>query len=198
MTTVEGGMICVQNEKLYNLLRAKRSHGLSREMLPAYRADIQEKYPDVDPTFLFPTKGYNFRNVETGAVLGRVQLKKLDSWNEQRSKNYALFREEMIDRPWFDTLPKADGNSAMTLPFHCKDPEIAAELKKFLQLIGIETRPFLVGNLLRQPFMEDYTSLIDLPNSERMHTHSFYIGNNHFIKEGDIKELSKVLDKCGY
>jgi CDP-6-deoxy-D-xylo-4-hexulose-3-dehydrase len=188
----------VQEEKLYNLLRAKRSHGLSREMLPSYRVEIQEKYPDVDPTFLFPTKGYNFRNVETGAVLGRVQLKKLDSWNEQRSKNYALFRKEMMRRPWFDTLPEPTGNSAMTLPFHCKDAETAAEIKKFLQLIGIETRPFLVGNLLCQPFMEDYKSLIPLPNSERMHTHSFYIGNNHFIKEADIKALSKVLDRCGY
>jgi hypothetical protein len=104
----------------------------------------------------------------------------------------------MLYRPWFDTLPDVVGNSAMTLPFHCKDPDYATELKKFLGLIGIETRPFLVGNLLRQPFMEDYASVIDLPNSERMHTHSFYIGNNHFIKEADIISLSKVMDKCGY
>jgi dTDP-4-amino-4,6-dideoxygalactose transaminase len=83
----------------------------------------------------------------------------------------------------------------MTLPFHCKESKAAVEIKNFLQLIGIETRPFLVGNLLRQPFMEDYNSLIALPNSERMHTHSFYIGNNHFIKEADIKELSKALDQ---
>ena len=198
MTTIEGGMVCVKEEGLYNLLRAKRSHGLSREMIPSYRVDIQDRYPDIDPTFLFPTKGYNFRNVETGAVLGRVQLKKLDKWNAQRSMNYWIFREEMLYRPWFDTLPDVVGNSAMTLPFHCKDPDYATELKKFLGLIGIETRPFLVGNLLRQPFMEDYTSVIDLPNSERMHTHSFYIGNNHFIKEADIISLSKVLDKCGY
>jgi len=191
-------MVCVKNEGLYNLLRAKRSHGLSREMIPSYRIKLQDRYPDVDPTFLFPTKGYNFRNVETGAVLGRIQLKKLDTWNEQRAKNYALFRKEMLKRPWFETLPKAKGNSAMTLPFHCTDETIATEVKKFLQLIGIETRPFLVGNLLRQPFMEDYESVIPLPNSERMHTNSFYIGNNHFIKEVDIKNLSKVLDKCGY
>jgi CDP-6-deoxy-D-xylo-4-hexulose-3-dehydrase len=198
MTTIEGGMICVKSEALYNLLRAKRSHGLSREMIPSYKSAIQEKYPDIDPTFLFPTKGYNFRNVETGAVLGRVQLKKLDSWNEQRAKNYALFRTEMLKRPWFEALPKAKGNSAMTLPFHCTDEKTATEVKKFLQLIGIETRPFLVGNLLRQPFMEEYESVIPLPNSERMHTHSFYIGNNHFIKEADILKLSKELDRCGF
>lgn len=198
MTTVEGGMVCVRDEKLYNLLRAKRSHGLSREMLAKYRTEIADEYPDIDPTFLFPTKGYNFRNVETGAVLGRVQLKKLDEWNKQRNLNYQVFFEEMLKRPWFDTLPSPDGNSAMTLPFHCKEATTAKEIKKFLQLSGVETRPFLVGNLLKQPFMKDYESVIPLPNSEQMHTHSFYIGNNHFIKEQDVRNLSNLLEKCGY
>lgn len=198
MTTIEGGMVCVHDEKLYNLLRAKRSHGLSREMLPSYKTSIQEMYPDIDPTFLFPTKGYNFRNVETGAVIGRVQLKKLDTWNKQRHENYRLFRDEMLMRPWFDTLPSHVGNSAMTLPFHCKTPDHASQIKKFLNVLGIETRPFLVGNLLRQPFMKDYESVIPLPNSERMHTHSFYIGNNHFIKEKDILKLSEELTRCGF
>lgn len=198
MTTIEGGMVCVKDEGLYNLLRAKRSHGLSREMLPKYRNEYKEKYPDIDPTFLFPTKGYNFRNVETGAVIGRVQLQKLDQWNAQRHKNYSLFRAESTKRPWFDCLPPSQGNCAMTLPFHCKDQKVAEQLKTFLQLIGVETRPFLVGNLLRQPFMETYKSRIALPNTERMHTHSFYIGNNHFIKEQDILKLTKVMEQCGF
>jgi hypothetical protein len=46
--------------------------------------------------------------------------------------------------------------------------------------------------------MKDYQSVIPLPNSEQMHTHSFYIGNNHFIKEEDIKALSNLMEKCGY
>jgi CDP-6-deoxy-D-xylo-4-hexulose-3-dehydrase len=196
MTTIEGGMVCVKDKNLYNLLRAKRSHGLSRETTPDYQKIIKANNPDIDPTFLFPTKGYNFRNVETGAVLGLVQLKKLNRWNAQRNQNYHVFYKEMIKKPWFDTLPIPLGNSAMTLPFHCKDAKVAKKLKPLLQYMGIETRPFLVGNLLRQPFMKDYKSLIALPNSEKMHTHSFYIGNNHFIKPSDVDNLSKKLDEC--
>jgi dTDP-4-amino-4,6-dideoxygalactose transaminase len=82
------------------------------------------------------------------------------------------------------------------LPFHCETPEVAKETKKFLNSMGIETRPFLVGNLLLQPFMKDYESIIPLPNSEKIHTHSFYIGNNHFVKQADIKKLSDTLDRC--
>jgi len=198
MTTVEGGMVCVNDEKLYNLLRAKRSHGLSREMLPEYRKEIEADNPDIDRTFLFPTKGYNFRNVESGAVLGRVQLKKLDKWNDCRAENYTVFCQEMLEKPWIETTAHYVGNSAMTLPFHCTQESIAKEVKKFLNLIGIETRPFLVGNLLKQPFMKDYVSLIPLPNTERMDTHSFYIGNNHFVTPADIRKLSKELDRCGF
>jgi CDP-6-deoxy-D-xylo-4-hexulose-3-dehydrase len=196
MTTIEGGMVCVKDKDLYNLLRAKRSHGLSRETTPDYQKIIKADNPSIDPTFLFSTKGYNFRNVETGAVLGLTQLKKLDRWNARRNTNYCVFYGEMIKKSWFDTLPIPLGNSAMTLPFHCKSFKIAKQLKTLLQHMGIETRPFLVGNLLRQPFMKDYESLIALPNTEKMHTHSFYIGNNHFIKPSDIENLSKEIDKC--
>ena len=196
MTTIEGGMVCTNSESLYNLLRAKRSHGLSREMLPEYKKAIELDNPKIDPTFLFPTKGYNFRNHELGAVLGRTQLKKLDRWNFQRSLNYGTFREEMLGKPWCTQLPSAVGNCAMTLPFHCQSPEITKETKKFLNSLGIETRPFLVGNLLLQPFMRDYKSIIPLPNSEKLHTHSFYIGNNHFVKQADIQKLSGILDQC--
>ena len=44
-------------------------------MLPHQRNLVEHEYSDIDPSFLFPTKGYNFRNTESGAVLGRVQLK---------------------------------------------------------------------------------------------------------------------------
>jgi CDP-6-deoxy-D-xylo-4-hexulose-3-dehydrase len=198
MTTVEGGMVCINDEKLYNLLRAKRSHGLSREMLPSYKKVIESENPTIDPTFLFPTKGYNFRNVESGAVIGRVQLKKLDKWNAQRAKNYEVFCQEMLSKSWIETAASYVGNSAMTLPFHCTREDVAKEVKKFLNLIGVETRPFLVGNLLKQPFMKDYQSVIPLPNTERMDTNSFYIGNNHFVTPDDIRKLSKELDKCMY
>ena len=196
MTTIEGGMVSTDNIDLYNLMRAKRSHGLSREMLPKYR-DLEEKMsPDIDPSFLFPTEGHNFRNTELGAVLGLVQIKKLDTFISKRNKNYYKFLRMMVGHPWIKSLPAPKGNSAMTLPFHCKSPESKEKLKSKLNELGVETRPFLVGNLLRQPFMSDYSLRPYLPNSEEIHTHSFYIGNNHFITEDQIESLSKELFKC--
>lgn len=196
MTTIEGGMVCTDDKELYNLMRAKRSHGMSREMLPTYKKKYEEESKDIDPMFLFPTEGFNYRNTELGAVLGRIQLKKLNSFIKKRQRNFYLFRDLMTGHPWISDFPIAEGNSAMTLPFHCVDENKKQILKEFLNEIGVETRPFLVGNLLRQPFMNGYNHPVSLPNSERIHTHSFYIGNNHFITENDIVCLTKALWEC--
>jgi len=196
MTTIEGGMVCTNDEDLYNIMRAKRSHGMSREMLGNYRSMEEKLAPDIDPAFLFPTEGYNFRNTEIGGVLGLVQLKKLDAFIEKRYWNYYTFYNEMIEHPWIKTLPFPRGNSAMTLPFHCVSSETRNEMKKMLQLIGVETRPFLVGNLLRQPFMADYDKKTYLPNSEEIHDCAFYIGNNHFVTTKQVNKLTYTLRSC--
>ncbi len=196
MTTIEGGMVCTDDVDLYNLMRAKRSHGMAREMLPRYRSLEEELAPDIDPSFLFPTEGYNFRNTELGAVLGLVQLKKLDRFIEKRNQNYHQFLWAMVGHPWIKSLPAPLGNSAMTLPFHCKSQETKDRLKSKLNEIGNETRPFLVGNLLKQPFMHDYHQDPYLPNSEEIHTNSFYIGNNHFVTETQILSMAAELYRC--
>jgi CDP-6-deoxy-D-xylo-4-hexulose-3-dehydrase len=196
MTTIEGGMVSTDSEELYNLMRAKRSHGMSREMLGQYRIDEENAYPDIDPSFLFPTEGYNFRNNELGAVIGQVQLRKLDKFIRIRQNNYYHFYLQMVGHPWIKHLPNPRGNSAMTFPFHCISPETRNHLVQHLRSVGVETRPFLVGNLLRQPFMKDYKKSLYLPNSEEIHTHAFYIGNNHFITEEQISRLFKELYAC--
>lgn len=196
MTTIEGGMVCTDDEDLYNLMRAKRSHGMSREMLGPYRAMEEKLAPDIDPAFLFPTEGYNFRNNEIGAVIGLVQLKKLDGFIEQRQQNYIAFYQEMITHPWIKALPSPFGNSAMTLPFHCVSNRERDTLKKALGNLGVETRPFLVGNLLRQPFMADYRKETYLPNSEEIHDCAFYIGNNHFVNTKQVNKLTQLLKLC--
>ena len=60
MTTIEGGMISTNNEELADLMRVKRSHGLARESKKF--DEYKEKNPEIIPSFLFVTDGYNFRN----------------------------------------------------------------------------------------------------------------------------------------
>jgi hypothetical protein len=44
--------------------------------------------------------------------------------------------------------------------------------------------------------MKDYKKSPYLPNSEEIHTHAFYIGNNHFITEDQLNRLIEELYAC--
>ena len=104
MSTIEGGMVCTDSEEVYQTCRMLRSHGMVREatnqnLIKSY----VDKNPDLNPEFIFAFPGFNMRNNELGAVLGRNQLARLDVNNEKRRKNFEIFLEllefEEVDLP---------------------------------------------------------------------------------------------------
>ena len=85
MSTIEGGMICTNNKKIYQIARMLRSHGMARE-IGNHNDELKiiKKYKDLSPKFIFLHPAYNFRNNEIGAVIGLSQLKSLDKNNSKR------------------------------------------------------------------------------------------------------------------
>lgn len=97
MSTIEGGMVCTNDEKLYQILLMGRSHGMVREGTDEnLKQEYKTKYPDLNPDFIFVFPAYNMRNTEIGAVLGRNQLKRLDENNIKRNKNFKLFLANLV------------------------------------------------------------------------------------------------------
>jgi len=196
MTTIEGGMVCVKEENFYEILRAKRSHGLAREHGTIRFEHFKSQYPDVAEEFLFSTEGFNCRNTEMGAVLGLSQIKRLDA--------IIVRRREILDRfikmTWkkhpdlFESFDTA-GNSSFCLPFICKKREMCARLKRFLSDNGVECRPLCGGNLLRHPFLSGrFSKPEEFTHADYLHFYSFYIGNNHLITEDEIDTLEYLLE----
>ena len=197
MTTIEGGMVSTNNKELYELMRLKRSHGLAREASPEYFTEAQGKYPDINPKFLFLTDGFNFRNTELGAVLGLTQLPKLDSFIEIRKNNYKIFCENLKELDHYFHLPSAaSSNSSFVFPFICKSKEVYEKLKIYFDNHGIEYRPVVAGNLLRQPFLlTRQVQAGPTPNADVIHNFGLYIGNNQFVNARDVSRLVKGLRK---
>ena len=196
ITTIEGGFISTNDSDLYDLMRMKRSHGLAREASPETYKKYQEIYPDIIPTFLFVTDGYNFRNNELSAVLGMEQLKKLDWIINVRNRNYVDYNNLIKQYPDLFYIPKCETNmSSFTLPFVCKNKRVYELLIEKFKEHQIEYRPLVAGNLLRQPFLKNYKFQYekDVFNADIIHEFGMYIGNSQFVGKRHIKILEKIL-----
>jgi CDP-6-deoxy-D-xylo-4-hexulose-3-dehydrase len=197
MTTIEGGMVCTNDKLLHQMSLMVRSHGMSRELTDNnMRKEFEENNKEIHSKFLFPVDGFNFRNTEINAVLGTSQLGNLDSFIETRKNNLNIFVSIIKRYPNHFLEFNTDGNSSMTLPFICKNKTTKDNLIIALENNGVETRPFLVGNITKQPFLKSHEQTLDLSNADFLHENAFYIGNSQFINQEHFTKLSSILEKA--
>jgi dTDP-4-amino-4,6-dideoxygalactose transaminase len=76
----EGGMVTTSNEALWRAMWSYKDHGKS------YEAVFERKHP---PGFrwVHESFGTNWRMLEVQAAIGRIQLRRMAAWNDQRAKN---------------------------------------------------------------------------------------------------------------
>lgn len=196
MTTVEGGMIVTDNPDLYDLLRMKRSHGMSRESIRAeYYADL---YPHIDSKFLFVTDGYNVRSTEINAVLGLLQLSRLDRNIQKRKRNLKIFCDMINQYPdKFYPVIYNDNNSNYSFPIVCRNREMFVKLRQALKTNSIDYRPIVGGNLLRQPFLKNYKFGVSKKHYtvDTVNDQGLYIGNNPQVGTTEIRKLKTILEQ---
>ena len=201
MSTIEGGMICTNDRKIYELSRLLRSHSMVREIKDTkLRKEYEKKYKDLSPKFIFLYPGYNVRNNEIGAILGLNQLKNLDSNNEKRTKNLIFFLNN-LDREKFITNFDTNGSSNYALPLILKKKSLKLrdDLEKLMKRNNIEFRRGGAGggNQLRQPYLKNYIKGLDIKkfkNVEHMHFYGYYIGNFPSLKTLKIKKICNILN----
>jgi CDP-6-deoxy-D-xylo-4-hexulose-3-dehydrase len=192
MTTIEGGIISTDNELLYELMKIKRSHGMARLLSLPYYEEAIKKHPNIDPSFLFLTDGFNFRNTELNAVLGLEQLKRLDQNIETRRRNFECFMKHLDPERFY--VPYNDpGNSSFSLPFICRNKEDMPKLKAVFKELGVEYRPVVSGNLLLHPFLKRWKDTVEVPNANIINDNGVYIGNSQFVTEDMIVKVFDAI-----
>ena len=67
--------------------------------------------------------------------------------------------------------------------------------QKTLAEAGIESRPIIGGNLMRQPFLRKYYRPAEFPNADLLHENAFYIGNNQFVTDERMDVLDRLMQK---
>jgi len=201
MSTIEGGMICTNDSDIYEQARMLRSHGMVRELKNSEsKRKYQEENPYLNPDFIFSLPAYNLRNNEIGGILGRSQLKRLDSNIVKRNNNFKLFLSK-IDSSKYKTDFKIDGcsNYAFNLILKSQDNIFVKKLMNKMKDSGIEFRRGSAGggNQIRQPYLrnivpKDYHE--NFPNVEHIHFYGFYIGNFPDLKENEVNDICSILN----
>jgi len=201
MTTIEGGMICTDDEKVYQQLRMLRSHGMVRESdNEACRSAYLQENPELNPEFIFAFPAYNVRNTEIGGIMGRSQLKRLDRDVNRRTENLIRFLKQ-IDSNKYRTDFKLEGSSNYAFNLILKHPDDALvfRLMKQMRESGVEFRRGSAGggNQIRQPYMKKVVPdnhHLEFPETEHIHFYGFYIGNFPDLKDEEVDELCEILN----
>ena len=200
MSTIEGGMICTNDEKFYEAVRMFRSHGMVREVTsPELKEEYKTKFPDLNPDFIFAYPAYNMRSTELNAVLGRAQLKRLDANNVIRSENLQLFLKGLDSaKYWTEFDCEGSSNYAFTLVIRKADPEFRDRLEKALRAAGVEFRRGTSGggNQLRQPYLRRIfgNEFEKYPKVDHVHFYGYYIGNYPDLDRSKIAQLCELLN----
>ena len=189
ITTVEGGMISTNNEKIYELSKLFRSHGMTREVSNETQEEYKNKYPNLNPLFTFAVAGFNMRSTELNAVLGIEQMNRIDSNVEKRRHNFKLWLDN-LDKNKYIVEFDLEGNSNFALPLIMK-PNYTDRLSinddfsgvcDILDLNGVEYRLGTSGggNQSLQPYLEKYEYRVvgELTNVNYVHSNSLYNGNH--------------------
>jgi CDP-4-dehydro-6-deoxyglucose reductase, E1 len=199
MSTIEGGMICTNDDKFYQVCRALRSHGMMREMTDDnMKQEIIEANPDLNPDFIFVGPAHNFRSTELNAVIGLNQLPRLDDNNKKRVANFNYFISNLNAEKYITEFKTAGQcNYAFIVIMRDNSFEVRDKIEATLKEKGIEFRRGLSGggNQMRQPFMKQFNYNLDnYPNIEHVHNFSWYIGNYPSLPQEKIDYLLEVLN----
>ncbi len=205
ITTIEGGMVCVNDDNANDIVRLFRSHGMTREGSQELQDNFVRNYPELNPLFTFAVAGFNVRSTEINAVLGIEQMNRIDSNVDKRRHNFKVWLDN-LDNHKFYTEFDVEGNSNFALPLIMKKGyedrfninDDFSGVRDILDLSGVEYRLGTAGggNQALQPYLKKYEYRIegDLTNVNYVHSNSLYIGNHTDLNDEQIINLCKRLN----
>jgi len=201
LSTIEGGMVCTDDEELVEMLKIVRANGWDRNLT----ADQQRRWRNTHNVisefaakYTFYDLGYNLRPTEITGFLGLTQLRYLRGNIDRRQELYTAL--EAVIRQNLDLVPPERAHLRLLSPFACPVITRSAELRdRYMAQFsgaGVEIRPMIAGNIQRQPFFRKYVPTEHaLVGADFLHDCGFYCGLYPELTESDIETLKSCLLK---
>jgi CDP-6-deoxy-D-xylo-4-hexulose-3-dehydrase len=197
MSTIEGGFITTDDEKIYELLKMLRSHGWVKDSSLWVKEKLAKEWKtsEFNQLYTFYAPGFNLRSTDLQAFIGIKQLDKVDKMIEQRNKNFQLFKQLLKDKTWFPKEHSLSFTSSFCIPIIFKTKENKENaIKEFLEN-DIEIRPLIAGSMGKQPMYVIRYGELSLPNCDIIDERGMYIPNHPLLTEDEIKLMCEIVIK---
>ena len=184
------------DEATYHTLLSLRAHGWLREQ-PAH-SHLNVAVDDFSRMFRFVLPGYNVRPLEMEGAIGQEQLKKLPDLVAARRTNAQIFQELFHDHPDVQIQTETGQSSWFGFAFLLRGRLLGrrAELVAAFRAAGIECRPIVTGNFLRNPVIHllHHTIATPMPVADRVDDHGLFIGNHHYPIRAQLEATRQIVD----
>jgi len=195
LSTIEGGMVCTNDEELYNLLLMLRSHGWSKDLSKEAREILEKKWDILEhhSSFTFYVSGYNLRPTEINSFLGLKQVNKLDEVVSARNERFWYYHRKLKNYFIVPNPPEDSTVSCITFPCICFDQSIDSIVSK-LKKNNIETRPISGGSLGKQPMFQNcIRQRVNYPFADLLDSNGFVLPCHPEISFEDIDFICNLL-----
>jgi CDP-6-deoxy-D-xylo-4-hexulose-3-dehydrase len=201
LSTIEGGLICTDDDELWNMIMVVRAHGWGRnlpvEVCRKYQAE--HGIDDFYARYTFFDIGLNGRNTEIGGFIGNRQIGYWDEIVNRREANFKRFvaaaagNDDLIPLRW----EHMDLVSNFAMPVLARTEELAVEYRNRFAAADVEIRPIIAGDMREQPFFKKHvgSDLTPNPGAAFIHRHGFYFPNNQELTAAEIELLCGLLRK---
>jgi CDP-6-deoxy-D-xylo-4-hexulose-3-dehydrase len=203
ISSVEGGMISCKSKDDANTIKSLRGHGWAKDV--SNRKKLERKYKGINKRYLFINSGFNFRPTDIQAAIGLSQFKSLNNFIEIKKINRnKIIRELISDRRWNNQVNFIEKNKdiepswfGLAMLINKKFKHDKNLILNRLDRLGIENRPILGGNFLKQPAVLKYNikqKSKDFPNANYVHEHGFLVGlSNKILNKTETKKFANIF-----
>lgn len=195
ISTVEGGMICTDDDDLADVMLSIRNHGWDRDWSEERKKRYRLKYnvKEFDALYKFYYPGFNVRSTDLQAKIGLRQLDKLDEVCRVREKNFQIYLNNLKDTGiWLPKNSSQNFTSNFCFPIVHDDRD---EIARSLIESGVECRPLIAGSMGTQPMYTKRYGTLELKNASRVDSNGMYVPNNQSFSESDINEICQIISK---
>lgn len=193
ITTGEGGMITTNNRVLGERLKVLRNHGASISEEQRHRGPKPFILPD------FNVLGYNYRMTDLQGAIGKVQLKKLDYFIDQRAKWADIYTDAFkkiswIKGPNFSKDYRHGWQSYVLLIDESKVSISRNAIMELLQNEGISTRPGTHAVHMLSYYADRYSiSADDFPGAQLANDKSISLPIHNRMVDKDFQYIINCI-----